>query len=112
MYDNALFYPTDTHYNIYRLKDRLRGSLQNTLGQRESEKGQIKQERHEDPLYCSFQLYVCLKFPVIKTFFKVKGKKRQEFITNPKFGHHPQGMKICRKPLCKTNTKKADGSGL
>lgn len=69
VYDNALFYPTDTHYNIYRLKDRLLDFLQNTLGQKESEKGEIKQERHEDSLYCSLQLCVCLKFPVIKTFF-------------------------------------------
>ena len=45
-------------------------------------------------------------------FFKVKGKKRQEFITKPRFGHHPQGVKNCRKPLCKTNMKKADSSGL
>lgn len=113
VYDNALFYPTDTHYNIYRLKDRLSGLSSKYSRSKRKWEGRDKTRTAWgftvlfSPVMCMFEISRNKNI-----FFKVKGKKRQEFITKPKFGHHPQDMKNCRKPLCKINTKKADGSGL
>lgn len=54
MYDNALFYLTDAHTTIFiGQRTGCQDFPQNTLGQKESEKGHIKQEWHEDSLYYS-----------------------------------------------------------
>lgn len=49
---------------------------------------------------------VCEIFHNKKIFFKIKGKKRQEFTTKSKFGHYSWVLKNCRKPLTKQTPKK------